>query len=97
VAFFRVANMDGRQRDGCGGVAAGGFAEDTFFCRGGNLPLYGRGLLDVGDGPDVIGGNQRTKPGDRLFEHGGFADDVEQLLGRLRTAARPEARAAASG
>src|SRR5262249_61653448 len=97
VAFGGVTNMDCRERDSGGGVAANGFGDDAFSgsCR--QLFSKRRSLLSVGDSPDAVRRNQRTQTRDSLLEHGLLADDVEELLGRARAAARPEARAATTG
>ena len=96
VALGGVADVNGSERDGDGGVAAEGFREDAFAGSGGDLLFDGDGLLEIGDGLDAVGRNEGAQAGDSLLEHGGGADDVEELLGSASAAARPEASATAS-
>ncbi len=97
VTFGGVANVNCGERDGGGRVAADGFREDALARGGGQLLFERRGLLGVSDAPNAIGCDERTKTRNGLLQHCLFADDVEELLWSARAAARPEARAAATG
>ena len=77
-----------------GGVSASGLDKDALSGSGRKLLSQGHGLLRVRYGPDVVGGEQRTKTRHSLLQHGGFANDVEELLWRAGAAAWPETRAA---
>ena len=97
IAARGVAHVERGQCDGGGGVAADGFGEHATSRGSGQLLAYFGGLLGVGDRPDSFRRNEGPQTRDGLLQHGVFADDIEELLGRARAAARPEAGAAASG
>src|SRR6267154_6112082 len=96
VAIGGVADVNCGEGNGCGGVAADWFGEDAFARCGGPLFLERGGLLRVGDAPDAVWRDERPKARDGLLEHRLLADNVKELLGCARAAARPETRAAAS-
>src|SRR5438132_8785297 len=97
VAFGGAADVNCSEGDGGGGVAADGFGENAFAGCGGQLFLERGGLLSVGDAPDAVRRNERTKARDSLLEHRLLADNIQKLFGCACAAAWPETRAAASG
>src|SRR5882757_2416382 len=96
VAFGGVADVNCSEGNGCGGVAADGFGENSLPGSGGQLSFECTGLFRVGDAPDAVGRNQRPKARDGLLEHRLLANNVQKLFRRACAAARPETRAAAS-
>src|ERR1700730_16993804 len=96
IAARGVANMQSGKGNRGGSVAADGHRQNS-LTRGCRQLLSDLGsLLAIGDRPDALGGNQWPQTRDRLLQHGLLADDVEQLLGGARAAARPEACAAST-
>ena len=51
----------------------------------------------IGEDPETLGRNDGHEAVDRGLNKAALADDIEHLLGGALSAARPEARAAASG
>ena len=97
VAFAACAQMNRGEADRGGGVAADRLGEDVRCGDARQLLRTAAACSALVTTQTAVGRKQRRKARDGLLEHGLLADDIEQLLRRARAAARPEARAAASG
>src|SRR5208282_2468898 len=89
--------VESGESDGRGGVASHGLGQDVGGGAAGDHFSHGAYLLGNGDRPEARIGNYGEQAFDGLLEHGGAADDIQELFGRAHAAARPEAGAAATG
>ena len=89
--------VNGGQANGGGCIAADGLGQDMRGRDFRRLAADGGGLFAVGHDPEIGGFEQGRETGNGLLQHRFASDNVEQLLGLARAAARPEAGAAASG
>lgn len=96
VAMF-VGEVNCGEGDGRGSVAAGGLDENVRSGDAGNLAACRSGLSGISYDPTMAFGKNRDEARDGFAQHGLTARNVQELLGRMSAAARPEACSAASG
>lgn len=83
--------------DGGGGIAFCGLCEDIFMREhGGDFP-HGIDLEGVCEDEDVFDRDEALEAADGLGKEGACAEEIEELLGLVIAAKRPEAGAGAAG